>query len=327
MKVTPMKAVQSLQLLPYKKLGKSAAQIAKEHGLVESAIFAWFRKLGIKRKLRRLNITKEELKILLPLKTSEIAERLGVSDVTVLNFMKKFGFERSRSHENLKSKEWLQKQYRTHSTIEIAAMLNTSDVTVGKWLKKHDIAIHERNGVMIGKKISDSMASRSAADIQIANNKRAKTMRLKYGVDNAMKSGEIKKRAMRSFLEKYGVTQAEFLMTKQNSGRISKVELICLALLEKNFDVVEHQKRTGEWLIDFYIPSIDVYVQIDGTFWHGLDGLYLTLPKSSPRRQKVEKRIAIDKQQNEAIKRLIRISDKDFKKRPEILLEKIYNIS
>lgn len=34
---------------------------------------------------------------------------------------------------------------------------------------------------------------------------------------------------------------------------------------------VKQQVRMGRWSVDFYVEPIDVYVELDGVYWHGLN--------------------------------------------------------
>lgn len=36
-------------------------------------------------------------------------------------------------------------------------------------------------------------------------------------------------------------------------------------------DAVKQQVRMGRWTVDFYVVPLDVYVELDGVYWHGLD--------------------------------------------------------
>jgi hypothetical protein len=75
---------------------------------------------------------------------------------------------------------------------------------------------------------------------------------------------------------------AKAFETMSNNGAntlSSKCELAFLLSLREIFTEVRHQawviaklpEQTKKWNVDFYIPSIDTYVQLDGVYWHGLD--------------------------------------------------------
>lgn len=86
--------------------------------------------------------------------------------------------------------------------------------------------------------------------------KKIATCRQKFGVDHHMQSPEIQRRMVKTFFMK-------------GKGFVSKVELRCLNQLREIFGDVEHQVSINGWLIDFYVKSVDTYVQFDGVYWHG----------------------------------------------------------
>lgn len=101
-------------------------------------------------------------------------------------------------------------------------------------------------------------------------------------------------------------------------GFLSKPELQLRDLLVEQFGVedvdqqvvVQHGVRKP-WLIDFYVKSIDTYVQSDGVYWHGLDRAYNELHPDA------QKTYDHDRQQDQWFvnngRRLIRITDKQVK--------------
>ena len=69
--------------------------------------------------------------------------------------------------------------------------------------------------------------------------------------------------------------------------------------------------------IDFYIKSIDTYVQFDGVYWHGLDRPIEEIMQHKTKHDKeISSRPASDRQQNEWFKKqgmkLVRVTDVEF---------------
>lgn len=98
----------------------------------------------------------------------------------------------------------------------------------------------------------------------------------------------------------------------------SKAEAQFGDLLRKHFDAVKHQKWINGWPIDFYIPSLDTYVQFDGVYWHGLDRPIEIIRASS----KIRDRAIVQKWETDRVQdawfaeagiRLIRVTDIQFK--------------
>jgi hypothetical protein len=68
------------------------------------------------------------------------------------------------------------------------------------------------------------------------------------------------------------VQARRFETLKKNGGlKCSKIELDCRNNLEVLFGETISQVLINGWWIDMYVSSLDVYVQFDGDFWHGLD--------------------------------------------------------
>ncbi len=121
---------------------------------------------------------------------------------------------------------------------------------------------------------------------------------------------------------------------KQNGtyGR-SAPEDVCYLLLCEKFgnDHVKRQVELKNWSIDFYISSIDTYVQFDGAYWHGLDKSIELIEQSAAIGHRRDASILFtfrtDRTQNEWATanniRLVRITDKEFKKNPMLLIERL----
>jgi hypothetical protein len=132
--------------------------------------------------------------------------------------------------------------------------------------------------------------------------KRDKTCLERYGSTIPTKSEQVKSKTQATNIERYdvpfpmmneGVKARMVESLKQNnmqaiaikrietmkrngSFRKSRAEDKMYELLVQRFgtDDVERNKRPvgTAWPIDFYIKSIDTWIQVDGIYWHGLDG-------------------------------------------------------
>lgn len=118
----------------------------------------------------------------------------------------------------------------------------------------------------------------------------------RYGVTHPLKSQKIKAKQQATNIERYGGisplckpeihlagilaaskpevrNRAHETMKRECSYGKSRSEDKFYDLLVEtygSFDV-ERQKRINHWSIDFYVKSINTYVQFDGVYWHGLD--------------------------------------------------------
>lgn len=123
------------------------------------------------------------------------------------------------------------------------------------------------------------------------------------------------------------------MKTNKTYGR-SLIEDFLFNLLVQCYENVERQVRINGWNIDFLINDKNVYVQLDGIYWHGLNRPIEMIQKSQCERdQYILKVIEKDKSQNEWFKEnnihLVRLTDIDVKniKEPKHLQQLIESAS
>lgn len=93
---------------------------------------------------------------------------------------------------------------------------------------------------------------------QIIHEKRTQTNLLKYGVENALQRPEI-------------IAKQKATMIAKGSKRFqSRLERQVGELLRSTFKDVQTQRWVNGSPIDFYLPEHDLYIQVDGEFYHGL---------------------------------------------------------
>ena len=113
----------------------------------------------------------------------------------------------------------------------------------------------------------------------------------------------------------------DFLSLSFNTNDIERIKII-------KFD------NKHRWEIDFYIKSIDTYVQFDGIYWHALDK-QIEIIRESTKKQDVQrcKAYTRDRAQDEWFVqnnlKLVRITDVEFSKASKnnnlsIIISKIY---
>lgn len=124
----------------------------------------------------------------------------------------------------------------------------------------------------------------------------------RHGVDSPLKSPVLRKKQSRTCKERYGVENTlskgskfrchedhvkggqhgyRALIKKHGDVMLSKPEALMAQLLCDSYgsNAVKQQvpvkhSEPKHWLIDFYVKSIDTYIEVDGVFWHGLDRPY-----------------------------------------------------
>jgi len=140
---------------------------------------------------------------------------------------------------------------------------------------------------------------------------------LRFGVGYPMQSHAVRERIdWRAAAEKRHKTMKENGMY---GCRMSKPERIMYDHLVGLYGTgVEHQVFVHRWPIDFYIRQTDVYVQVDGVYWHGLDRPIEMIKESkNPRDKNIYKKYLTDRKQEVWFKNngktLLRVTDKQIK--------------
>lgn len=103
-------------------------------------------------------------------------------------------------------------------------------------------------------------------------------------------------------------------MKKNGTYGKSKAEDGFYDLLCSHFSEVERQYSVNGWPMDFYVPALDLCVQFDGIYWHGLDRPTEEITEfESPRDRVIYEHFLTDSKQNSWFsknnKNLIRITD------------------
>lgn len=177
----------------------------------------------------------------------------------------------------------------------------------------------------------------SPLDVPGAKARRRQTHIERYGQPETFQNPELVAKRAQTWLKKYGVPYRPFpkdalekAMREQPIKWQSKGEIALGNLLRDLYgdENVIAQKWINKWPIDFYVSTIDTYVQFDGVYWHALDCDLDTLRESTlPRDQTRYKRWQSDNAQNAWFAdrglRLVRVTDIEFKKDPAAVLAQI----
>lgn len=120
-------------------------------------------------------------------------------------------------------------------------------------------------------KESFTQKSKSTEEKRLSLEKRKSTNLKRYGVEFSMQIQKVKEEFDWSEVYKKSIK------TKKARGTgtwSSKIELLIKDILEEIFgknNIQEQVRVNKRWTIDFYISSQDVYLQVDGVYWHGLN--------------------------------------------------------
>ncbi len=183
----------------------------------------------------------------------------------------------------------------------------------------------------------------------VVREKSKQTCISRYGVDHPMMLQSTKDKIKQTNFERYDaksfqsskycdheaiVTKQRATMKKNNSYAKSKpedrfYEILCLIFDQND---IERKKRINKWHIDFYIKSIETYIQFDGVYWHGLNR-----PIEQIREHKQKRDIKISHCYDNDIKqnqwfvannlKLVRITDAEFKNKSkhQEIIDRIMN--
>ena len=160
----------------------------------------------------------------------------------------------------------------------------------------------------------------------------------RYGVDHNFKIESLKEDRKNSMLENYGVEynmQRKDVRDALNSPeawdkRISTMKCnntfvkskpedkfystLCELYGEENVERQIHVYK--HWIVDFYVKHIEVYVQFDGVYWHGLDRDITKIAEHKTKRDVgIHKKWKSDRRQDEWFiknnKNLVRFNEKE----------------
>lgn len=119
----------------------------------------------------------------------------------------------------------------------------------------------EKHRQIVSKKLHD----------KTANENRIKAFQLKYGCDNFLKTNEFKTKYRTEEILKDNLIKGNKTKSINNSFKTSKEEQCIKVLLETKFENVRYQYTSNQYPFncDFYIPSLDLYIEFQGHFSHG----------------------------------------------------------
>jgi very-short-patch-repair endonuclease len=202
-------------------------------------------------------------------------------------------------------------------------------------------------------KIIETYGTTNFFDTDVFKAEQQKLCLKKYGVKSRLEATEILNKIKETNIIRYGketytgsedyfskVDHKEIArkawLTKIKNGTCSRsgAEEALNTILVQNFGLENIQRQVPmirQW-IDFYIKKLDIYIQVDGVYWHGLDrDIKIIKQQATSQDKKIYKQIFRDQKLNEHMKltgmKLLRISDEQIKKMSSNdILELILNL-
>jgi G:T-mismatch repair DNA endonuclease (very short patch repair protein) len=210
-------------------------------------------------------------------------------------------------------------------------------------MKKQHATNLERYGaksqlIVAAKQLAEKCGVENVSQIPYIRKKILETFDVRYG-GHPFKDKAVKEKIKKTNNERYGVdwplmshviiakvdhvsrmTKRHETMKKSGHSKKSKQEKIFENWLIDQFGVanVISQIPINGWSIDFYVKSIDTYIQFDGTYWHGHDRQLEEIQKfKSQRDVTICGTVLRDKMQNEHFVlhdlKLVRIDENEWK--------------
>lgn len=100
----------------------------------------------------------------------------------------------------------------------------------------------------------------------------------------------------------------------------------CIAfarLLQKNNIKFEEEKLIKHWSVDFYLIDFDIYIEIDGDYFHSNPKIYPCGPKTKTQKINYSRDLSKNKYFNENNLRLLRIWESDILNNEDIIICKL----
>lgn len=148
------------------------------------------------------------------------------------------------------------------------------------------------------------------------------SVKKKFGVDNVFQANDIKKKSKKTNIKKYGteyptrsssVREKTIQTVKRNNSFGTSDEEVSLFFILKQIDSgVQHQVMHPllRHTIDFYLPSFNLWLQYDGSYWHRKN----QRSTEGPRAKRIAETIERDNLQNKTIPNLVRVDSDELKK-------------
>lgn len=221
----------------------------------------------------------------------KIADMFDVSYPTIGYFAKKYGITRvgnTKTPENMASAlrcqdiDWLKEQYITKnkSYDEISQEFGIGKTTIARWVKRH--GLEKEDPPALRRKGYHPNVSTTCEYCGAAH--KQKYSKVSKGFGRFCSQSCCSKSALEGgLLDKLQAGSRKFFSTEEGrlvriesgikstlmqGGNSSSIERKVEGFLNLSGISFEKQKRMYYWVVDFYIPSADLVIEVMGDYWH-----------------------------------------------------------
>ena len=196
-----------------------------------------------------------------------------VREKTKQTCIEKYGVENPAQSDSVKSKikSTCQEKYGTDFVFQSENFKSASTQTS---LRKFGVSHHSKRPEFrrrIGTKLK---LHRQAWKLSMIRN---------HGVDSPFKL----KRVRESCVSDESMAKRRETMRRNRSWTISKPEERLYEIIRQKYPRVQRQVSVGRWAMDFYVPEIDTYINLNGVYWHGRNKTQEELQVSNSPRDKI----------------------------------------
>lgn len=235
-----------------------------------------------------VSISKEklhELYIEKNLSSTEIARIYKCRDSSILRKLKNYGIKKDKkSIQEKRRLNCIKTCLDKYNVINVFQTENTKNKIKNTCLNKYNVE-HISQSDSIKNKAKQTCLHKYGVEYATQSNiikeKIRQTNLERYGVKSVTESKEVQDKMHNTMLERYGVInpsqskeiqQRKYITQyKNNSFNTSKPEEQMAALLLTKFPdtIRQYKSESYPFICDFYIPSLDLYIEYQGTWTHG----------------------------------------------------------
>lgn len=259
-------------------------------------------------------------------------------------FSNKRGFSKHENRCSIISKKELEKLYLEDklSAIEIAEKINVNYSVIYKLLKYHKIKTRsgKEYSLLANNKREKTNIEKTGFKHNFCKNspsrkKWEKRLLAEEGIVNVFQRESVKKKSIKTLIQRYGVESPNKLNTSLGKNTYSKIHRQIVELLQNmGIEVMIEYKikknTTGYYSYDILIKNTNKIIEVYGDYWHGNPKIYSAddlLLKKTNREMTAKQKWELDKRKNNFARstghRLIVIWEYDIKNNIEKVKKKI----